>query len=133
MVGALGMGPNGSLLSLQAVRDAHIEFDSGESIRAADTLLKQLDRECMALLKRLKPALDEIADQLLAEETVPGEDVLAAIERLPEHHHEATVSSIIGHAMSSIDRVDASAMENSEFLGLAPVVEQPEDDGPGML
>jgi hypothetical protein len=37
MVGALGMGPNGSLLSLQAVRDAHIEFDSGESIRAADT------------------------------------------------------------------------------------------------
>ncbi|BAP81560.1 ATP-dependent Zn protease [Pseudomonas sp. MT-1] len=133
MVGALGMGPNGSLLSLQAVRDAHIEFDSGESIRAADTLLKQLDRECMALLKRLKPALDEIADQLLAEETVPGEDVLAAIERLPEHHHEATVSSIIGHAMSSIDRVAASAMENSEFLGLAPVVEQPEDDGPGML
>ncbi|MFG3451857.1 AAA family ATPase [Stutzerimonas stutzeri] len=132
MVGALGMGPNGSLLSLQAVRDAHIEFDSGESIRAADTLLKQLDRECMALLQRLKPALDEIADKLLAEETVPGEEVLAAIERLPEHHHEASVSSIIGHAMSSIDRVAASAMESTEFLDLAPV-EQPEDDGPGML
>ncbi|UPQ83175.1 AAA family ATPase [Pseudomonas knackmussii] len=131
MVGALGMGPNGSLLSLQAVRDAHIEFDSGESIRAADTLLKQLDRECMALLQRLKPALDEIADKLLAEETVPGEEVLAAIDRLPEHH-EASVSSIIGHAMSSIDRVAASAMENTSFLDLAPV-EQPEDDGPGML
>ena len=132
MVGALGMGPNGSLLSLQAVRDAHIEFDSGESIRAADSLLKQLDRDCMALLQRLKPALDEIADKLLAEETVPGEEVLAAIERLPEHHHEASVSSIIGHAMSSIDRVAASAMENAPFLDLAPV-EQPEDDGPGML
>lgn len=132
MVGALGMGPSGSLLSLQAVRDAHIEFDSGESIRAADSLLKQLDRDCMALLQRLKPALDEIADKLLAEETVPGEEVLAAIERLPEHHHEASVSSIIGHAMSSIDRVAASAMENAPFLDLAPA-EQPEDDGPGML
>ena len=132
MVGALGMGPNGSLLSLQAVRDAHIEFDSGESIRAADNLLKQLDRECMALLQRLKPALDEIADRLLAEETVPGEEVLAAIERLPQQHHEASVSSIIGHAMSTIDRVAASAMDNTDFLELAPV-EQPEDDGPGML
>ena len=132
MVGALGMGPNGSLLSLQAVRDAHIEFDSGESIRAADNLLKQLDRECMALLQQLKPALDEIADKLLAEETVPGEEVLAAIARLPEHHHEARVSSIIGHALNSIDRVAASAMENDGFIDLAPV-EQPEDDGPGML
>ncbi|MCQ4319421.1 AAA family ATPase [Stutzerimonas stutzeri] len=132
MVGALGMGPNGSLLSLQAVRDAHIEFDSGESIRAADNLLKQLDRECMALLQRLKPALDEVADKLLAEETVLGEDVVAAIERLPEQHHQASVSSIIGHAMSSIDRVAASAMENAPFLDLAPV-EQPDDDGPGMV
>ncbi|TCD19549.1 AAA family ATPase [Pseudomonas sp. IC_126] len=132
MVGALGMGPNGSLLSLQAVRDAHIEFDSGESIRAADNLLKQLDRDCMALLQRLKPALDEVAERLLAEETVPGEEVLAAIERLPEHHHEASVSSIIGHAMSSIDRVAASAMADAQFLELAPV-EQPEDDGPGMV
>ncbi len=131
MVGALGMGPSGSLLSLQAVRDAHIEFDSGESIRAADALLKQLDRDCMTLLQRLKPALDEVAERLLAEETVPGEDVLAAIERLPQQHHEASVSSIIGHAMSSIDRVAASAMENTPFLDLAPI-EQPEDDGPGM-
>ena len=93
------------------MRDAHIEFDSGESIRAADQLLQQLYSDCIALLQRLKPALDEIADKLLAEETVPGEDVLAAIERLPAQHHEASVSSIIGHALSSIDRVAASAME----------------------
>ncbi|MBA1263598.1 AAA family ATPase [Stutzerimonas sp. NM35] len=132
MVGALGMGPNGSLLSLQAVRDAHIEFDSGESIRAADELLKQLDRECQALLQRMKPALDAITERLLAEETVPGEEVLAAIERLPEHHHEASVSSIIGHAMSSIDRVAASALGDTQYLELAPV-EQPGDDGPGMV
>ncbi len=132
MVGALGMGPNGSLLSLQAVRDAHIEFDSGESIRAADELLKQLDRECQALLQRMKPALDEITARLLAEETVPGEQILEAIERLREHHHEARVSSIIGHAMSSIDRVAASALEHVEQLELTPV-EHEKDDGPGMV
>ena len=130
MVGALGMGPTGSLLSLQAVRDAHIEFDSGESIRAADDLLKQLDRECQALLQRMKPALDEITERLLDRETVPGDEVLAAIERLPEHHRDASVSSIIGHAMSSIDRVAASALEHVEQLELTPV--EQEDDGPGM-
>jgi len=134
MVGALGMGPNGSLLSLQAVRDAHIEFDSGESIRAADQLLQQLYSDCIALLQRLKPALDEIADKLLAEETVPGEDVLAAIERLPAQHHEASVSSIIGHALSSIDRVAASAMEGADRFELAPVVSPDEDEeGPTRL
>ena len=132
MVGALGMGPNGSLLSLQAVRDAHIEFDSGESIRAADELLKELDRECQALLQRMQPALDEITARLLAEETVPGEEVLAAIERLPEHHREARVSSIIGHAMQSIDRVAASALEHVEQLELTPT-EPEKDDGPGMV
>ncbi|MCF6780453.1 AAA family ATPase [Stutzerimonas stutzeri] len=132
MVGALGMGPNGSLLSLQAVRDAHIEFDSAESIRAADELLKQLDRECQALLQRMKPALDEITARLLAEETVPGEQILQAIERLPEHHYEARVSSIIGHAMSSIDRVAASALEHVEQLELTPI-EPEKDDGPGMV
>lgn len=134
MVGALGMGPNGSLLSLQAVRDAHIEFDSGESIRAADQLLKQLDRDCMALLQRLKPALDEVAERLLAEETVPGEGVLAAIERLPSAHHEASVSSLIDHAMHTIDRVAASALDGTDSFELAPVVsDEPEDDGPRML
>jgi len=133
MVGALGMGPNGSLLSLQAVRDAHIEFDSGESIRAADQLLQQLYSDCIAL-QRLKPALDEIADKLLAEETVPGEDVLAAIERLPAQHHEASVSSIIGHALSSIDRVAASAMEGADRFELAPVVSPDEgEEGPTRL
>src|SRR5690606_12901729 len=132
MVGALGMGPNGSLLSLQAVRDAHIEFDSGDAIRCADELLKQLERECMALLQRLKPALDEVSERLLNEETVAGEEVLAAIARLPETQRDARVSSIIGHAMSSIDRVAASAMEHADHFELAPV-EKPEDEGPGMV
>ncbi|MGN5594955.1 AAA family ATPase [Stutzerimonas nitrititolerans] len=130
MVGALGMGPNGSLLSLQAVREAHIEFDSGESIRAADELLKQLDRECQALLQRMKPALDEVSERLLAEETVPGEDVLAAIARLAHPVHEAKVSPLLAPALSAIDRVAANTMENDFGLNLP---EEPQaDDGPGM-
>lgn len=131
MVGALGMGPNGSLLSLQAVRDAHIEFDSAESIHAADELLKQLDQECQALLQRLKPALDEITTRLLAEETLPGEQVVAAIKRLRSQQPEANISSIIGHALHSIDRVAANALEHVEQLELTPQKKE-EDNASGM-
>jgi len=82
----------------------------------------------------LKPALDHITERLLAVETVPGEEVLAAIERLPVHHHEASVSSIIGHALNSIDRVAASAMDSTDSFELSPVVSsEPEDDGPTRL
>ena len=129
MVGALGMGPSGSLLSLQAVRDAHIEFDSGDSIRAADSLLKELERDCFSLLQRLKPALDHITERLLAEETVSGEEVLAAIARLPDHHREASVSSITG---LSLERVAASSLEHVDHFELAPL-EKTGDDGPGMV
>ena len=131
MVGALGMGPNGSLLSLQAVREAHIEFDSGESIHAADELLKELDRECQALLQRMKPALDEITSRLLAEETVPGEEVLAAIAKLAHQGHEASISPLLAPALSTIDRVAANTMESDFGLNLP---EEPQaDDGPGMV
>jgi cell division protease FtsH len=134
MVGALGMGPRGSLLSLQAVRDAHLDSDPHEALEAADELLQQLNQECLALLQRLKPALDHITERLLAVETVPGEEVLAAIERLPVQHHEASVSSIIGHALNSIDRVAASAMDSTDNFELSPVVSsEPEDDGPTRL
>ncbi len=132
MVGALGMGPGGSLLSLQAVRDAHIEFDSGDAIRAADSLLKELERDCHALLLRMKPALDQIAERLLAEETVPGEEVLAAIARLPDHHREASVRPITRHSVDSIDRVAASGLEHVEHFELAPL-EKTVDEGPGMI
>ena len=131
MVGALGMGPSGSLLSLQAVREAHIEFDSGESIRAADELLKQLDRECQALLQRMKPALDEITSRLLAEETVPGEEVLAAIARLAHQGPDHNVSPLLAPALSAIERVAANTMEQDFSLNL-PEEPQPED-GPGMV
>ena len=74
MVASLGMGPSGSLLSLQALRDAGIEFDAAPSIAAAD-------QRCLALITELKPALDDITDQLLRDETIPGSAVAEAIAR----------------------------------------------------
>ncbi|MCI1010531.1 AAA family ATPase [Pseudomonas oryzihabitans] len=81
MVASLGMGPSGSLLSLQALRDAGIEFDAAPSIAAADQLLHSLDHRCLALITELKPALDDITDQLLRDETIPGSAVAEAIAR----------------------------------------------------
>ncbi|KXJ32262.1 MULTISPECIES: AAA family ATPase [Pseudomonas] len=81
MVASLGMGPSGSLLSLQALRDAGIDFDAAPSIAAADQLLHSLDHRCLALITELKPALDDITDQLLRDETIPGSAVAEAIAR----------------------------------------------------
>ncbi|MBB3103485.1 AAA family ATPase [Azomonas macrocytogenes] len=135
MVGALGMSPRGSLLSLQAVREAHIEFDSGESIQAADALLRQLEHECQVLLQRLKPALDDISRRLLIEETIPGEDVLAAIARLPQHLRDTHLDRALMPTLEVIDRVAASTLETPDQfeLGLsARERENADDDGPGM-
>lgn len=79
MVGSLGMGPKGSLISIQALRDAGIEYDANTSIEAADELLHRLNDQCMALLQRLRPALDSITQGLLEHETIPGEDVMQAL------------------------------------------------------
>ncbi len=132
MVGALGMSPSGTLLSLQAVREANIDFDSRASIEAADHLLRSLERECLARLRLMKPALDEITQRLLDEETVPGEDVLAAIARLPQPSQDAQISVLIGPALEAIDRVAASAM-NGEGLQLTPLGKDGDDEGPGMV
>ncbi|MBM7060650.1 AAA family ATPase [Pseudomonas sp. UL073] len=82
MVGALGMGPKGSLLSLQAVRDAHLDSDPREALEAADQLLLQLNAECTALLQQLRPALEQLSARLLEEETVAGEEVVAIVTPL---------------------------------------------------
>ncbi|MCQ4326231.1 ATP-dependent Zn protease [Stutzerimonas stutzeri] len=134
MVGALGMGPRGSLLSLQAVREAHLDSDPREALEAADELLQQLNQDCLALLQRLKPALDHIAAQLLECETVPGEEVLAAIARLPADRAHG-VSPLHG-AGAGLERVAASAFDDSTgalFDMVAGEHETPaEPEGPGM-
>jgi len=108
MVASLGMGLNGSLLSLQAVREANLECDSREALQAADALLQQLNRECLALLQRLKPALEQITERLLEEETIPGEAVLAAIEAVSAH--DSIVCPMPSHGRG-LERVAASAYD----------------------
>ncbi|WP_437883036.1 AAA family ATPase [Pseudomonas sp. LRF_L74] len=133
MVGALGMGPKGSLLSLQAVRDAHLDSDPREALEAADDLLRQLDQECHALLLSLKPALDHIGERLLQEETVPGEDVVAAVapfmNALP-----GKVSVLPGHT-PHLERVAASAYDGLDPLFDLSLVEEEDEPhtGPGMI
>ncbi|WP_443191325.1 AAA family ATPase [Pseudomonas indica] len=126
MVGALGMGPKGSLLSLQAVREAHIDCDPREALEAADALLHQLNQECLALLQRLKPALDLVTQRLLEEETIPGEEVLAAIENLPQQD-VAALGALVGHGRPHLERVAASAFE-VPLNGAAPDFELHADD-----
>ncbi|WP_313026890.1 AAA family ATPase [Pseudomonas lopnurensis] len=135
MVGALGMGPKGSLLSLQAVRDAHLESDPREALEAADELLQQLNRDCMALLLRLRPALDHVTERLLETETVPGEDVLAAIAELPAAHHHG-VSPLHAPGAHGLERVAASGYENPADalfeLVAGEAQQEQEPQGPGM-
>ncbi|WP_434457253.1 AAA family ATPase [Stutzerimonas urumqiensis] len=134
MVGALGMSPSGALLSLQAVREANIEFDSGASIQAADQLLRTLEAECQARLKLMKAALDHITERLLEDETVPGEEVLAAIAALPRPTQEARAQVLLAPALEMIDRVAASALEEADNFQLAPRPSRDGDEeGPGMV
>ncbi|MCQ4298516.1 AAA family ATPase [Pseudomonas songnenensis] len=134
MVGALGMGPRGSLLSLQAVRDAHLESDPREALEAADELLQQLNQDCLALLQRLKPALDHITERLLECETVAGEEVLAAVAQVPADRAHA-VSPLHGPA-TGLERVAASGFDDSTGALFDLVAGEPKDtaepEGPGM-
>lgn len=131
MVGALGMGPTGSLLSLQAVRDAHLESDPREALQAADELLQQLDRDCLQLLQRLRPALDQVSARLLEEETVAGEEVLAAVAALhlePQDHNNFRP----GHARH-LQRVAASNYTFDPLFDLDVAgQEEPAQSGPSM-
>ncbi|MFC3607562.1 AAA family ATPase [Stutzerimonas tarimensis] len=134
MVGALGMGPKGSLLSLQAVREAHLESDPREALEAADQLLQQLNQDCMALLQRLKPALDHITERLLEAETVPGEEVVAAIADLPADRAHG-VCPLHAPAIHGLERVATSSYEDATdalFELVAGDLEEEEPEGPGM-
>jgi len=134
MVGALGMGPRGSLLSLQAVRDAHLDSDPREALEAADELLQQLNQECLALLQRLKPALDQITERLLECETVPGEEVLAAVAAIPADRGHG-ISPWHG-PVSGLERVAASGFDDGTGALFDLVAGEPKDttepEGPGM-
>ena len=111
--------------------EAHREGAPREALQAADELLQQLDRDCMQLLQHLKPALDRISARLLEEETVAGEEVLAAVAALqlePQEHSNFRP----GHARH-LQRVAASSYSLDPLFDLdVSDQEEPAQSGPGM-
>lgn len=127
MVASLGMAPSGSLLSLQAVRDAHLDSDPREALAEADRLLQELDRDCLALLQRLRPALQDITRRLLEEETVAGEAVTEAVRALLGEPRHADLPARPCH----LERVAASPVNGFDpYFDLD--VEEPQEAGPDM-
>ncbi len=129
MVGSLGMGPKGSLLSLQAVREAHLDSDPREALEAADQLLHELNLQCIELLRHLRPALERITRALLERETVPGEEVLKAIAPLLDAVPQKPHSGSVPH----LERVAASDYKGFDpMYDLAQTDDEEPDSGPCM-
>ena len=128
MVATLGMGPKGSLLNLQAVREAHLDSDPREALEAADQLLHELNLHCTELLRRLRPALERITRALLEQETIPGELVQQAIAPLRD-----AVPPRPCTGTPHLERVAASDYQNFDpMYDLAQTDEEAMDSAPGM-
>jgi cell division protease FtsH len=50
-------------------------------MEAANTYLRTLEQRTLALLTELRPALDEVTQALLDDETISGDRVVAAIAK----------------------------------------------------
>ncbi|MDE1179011.1 AAA family ATPase [Paraburkholderia sp.] len=81
MVSKFGFNRDGNLFSLAALPAQHAGLQMKASIEHANVLLKELNDECYQLLDEYAPVLKAIADQLLEQETVPGETVYRLIKK----------------------------------------------------
>jgi cell division protease FtsH len=99
MVSKYGFNDDGNLFSLAALPQQHAALQLKESIGQANALLHDLNDACFALLKANEPVLRAIADQLLEEETVPGETVY----RLIREHADAVAeaATVVANAMAA--------------------------------
>ncbi len=80
MVGQYGLGPSGSLFSLDALEnDLAAAHATEHAVNEARGLLASLEARCLATLAELRPALDAVALALQERETIDGPDVAAAI------------------------------------------------------
>jgi cell division protease FtsH len=59
------------------------------AIEQANVLLKELNEQCYSLLHAYEPVLRAIADELLEQETVPGETVYRLIKE-----HKSTLKIV---------------------------------------
>ncbi|MDR5815753.1 AAA family ATPase [Caballeronia sp. LZ033] len=79
MVSKHGFNSEGNLFSLAALPQQYAGLQLKNSIEHANALLHELNDACFALLQANAPVLRSIAEQLLDEETVPGETVYRLI------------------------------------------------------
>ncbi|RKR37983.1 AAA family ATPase [Paraburkholderia sp. BL17N1] len=79
MVSKFGFNSDGDLFSLAALPSQYAGLQMKSAIEHANVLLKELNQLCYGLLHAYEPVLRAIADELLEQETVPGETVYRLI------------------------------------------------------
>nr|WKF60412.1 ATP-dependent zinc metalloprotease FtsH [Paraburkholderia busanensis] len=89
MVSKFGFNRDGDLFSLAALPSQYAGLQMKGAIEHANALLKELNEECYGLLRAYEPVLRAIADELLEQETVPGETVYRLI-----HEHKGTLKIV---------------------------------------
>jgi cell division protease FtsH len=89
MVSKFGFNSDGNLFSLAALPSQYAGLQMKSAIEHANVLLKELNELCYALLQAYEPVLRAIADELLEQETVPGETVYRLIKE-----HKSTLKIV---------------------------------------
>jgi cell division protease FtsH len=89
MVSKFGFNSDGNLFSLAALPSQYAGLQMKSAIEHANVLLKELNELCFNLLQAYEPVLRAIADELLEQETVPGETVYRLIKE-----HKSTLKIV---------------------------------------
>ncbi|WP_345815094.1 AAA family ATPase [Paraburkholderia sp. PREW-6R] len=89
MVSKFGFNSEGNLFSLAALPSQYAGLQMKSAIEQANILLKELNGLCYGLLHAYEPVLRAIADELLDQETVPGETVYQLIKE-----HKSTLKIV---------------------------------------
>lgn len=89
MVSKFGFNRDGDLFSLAALPSQYAGLQMKSAIEHANVLLKELNELCFGLLHAYQPVLRAIADELLEQETVPGETVYRLIRE-----HKSTLKIV---------------------------------------
>ncbi|MBT2789537.1 AAA family ATPase [Paraburkholderia strydomiana] len=89
MVSKFGFNSDGNLFSLAALPSQYAGLQMKGAIEQANVLLKELNEQCYSLLHAYEPVLRAIADELLEQETVPGETVYRLIKE-----HKSTLKIV---------------------------------------
>ena len=79
MVATLGLSDAGTLFSLDALAALNIRPDPNAAVAEAETILATQNERCLATLRELRGALQELTAALVERETVDGEAVALAI------------------------------------------------------